>query len=81
MTQRKRELTKTLTIRLPEPVLKRLKVKAKHGHRKLSDYVRLVLQHVDQHGMVGDVFTVPAPNAINPLARKEDLDGSSETAP
>ena len=50
MTQRKRELTKTLTIRLPEPVLNRLRHLALKNRRKLSDYVRLSLEEVDRRG-------------------------------
>ena len=49
MTQRKRELTKTLTIRLPEPVLNRLRHLATRDNRKLSDYVRLKLLGTDQY--------------------------------
>ncbi len=48
MTQRKRELTKTLTIRLPEPVLRRLQARAKREQRKVSDYVRLTLEEADK---------------------------------
>ena len=50
MTQRKRELTKTLTIRLPEPVLNCLRHLALKNRRKLSDYVRLSLEEVDRRG-------------------------------
>ena len=50
MTQRKRELTHTLTIRLPEPVLKRLRAQAAREHRKVSAYVRLTLEEADKRG-------------------------------
>lgn len=50
MTARKRELTHTLTIRLPEPVLRRLQARAAREHRKVSDYVRLTLEEADKRG-------------------------------
>ena len=50
MTLRKRELTRTLTIRLPEPILVRLRRLAAKNRRKLSDYVRLTLEEVDRRG-------------------------------
>lgn len=48
MTQRKRELTASLTIRLPQPVLRRLRTRATSEHRSVSDYVRLTLEEADK---------------------------------
>ena len=48
MTARNRALTTSLTIRLPHPLAKRVKQRAAAQRRKVSDYVRLLLEASDQ---------------------------------
>ena len=49
MTQHERtKLTKTLTIRLPQSVLTRLRQLAVKDQRKLADYVRMKLDEVSR---------------------------------